>query len=166
MKAPGHISHQNTAASRWLAALLVYLGLIFAGNLLWEIFQLPLYTIWSTGSAGELAFAVGHCILGDLLIATSALVLALLTFGDVRWPAASFWKVAAATLVLGVGYTVFSEWLNVVVRESWAYSEAMPIIKLFGIHIGVAPLLQWMVIPGAAFKIMRGLTQRREPCTS
>ena len=40
-----------------------------AGHLLWEIGHVPLYTIWTEGSWGEIAFAVLHCTGGDLLIA-------------------------------------------------------------------------------------------------
>jgi hypothetical protein len=62
--------------------------------------------------------------------------------------------------VFGIGYTVFSEWLNVVIRAAWAYSEWMPVIPLFGHKIGLSPLLQWIVVPAVAFKIVRGMTVR------
>jgi hypothetical protein len=29
-------------------------------------------------------------------------------------------------ILFGLGYTVFSEWLNTQVRQSWSYTEAMP----------------------------------------
>jgi hypothetical protein len=74
--------------------------------------------VWTTGTAREQAFAVVHCTLGDLLIALSALTLALVFAGDPDWPRQRFWQVAILTIVFGAGYTVFSEWLNVVVRAS------------------------------------------------
>jgi hypothetical protein len=129
------------------------------GNLIWEAVQLPLYTIWSTGTFREQAFAVAHCTPGDLLIALSAVMLALLLAGNHRWPRDRFWLVAILTIVFGTAYAVFSEWLNVVVRTSWAYSERMPVISMLGLNIGLSPLLQWIVVPAAAFKIMRGLTR-------
>ena len=52
-------------------------------------------------------------------------------------------------MVVGVGYTVFSEWLNIVVSEAWTYSEQMPIVPV--IDAGLSPLMQWIVIPEAAF---------------
>jgi len=132
----------------WLRGLRAYLAVTAAGNLVWEALHLPLYTIWRTGTLGENAFAVVHCTLGDLLIALSALALALVLVGDRDWSARRFWPVAAVTVALGVAYTVFSEWLNVVVRASWAYSELMPIVPLpGGFGLGVSPLLQWMVVP-------------------
>jgi hypothetical protein len=41
-----------------------------------------------------------------------------------------FAAVAALLLAFGLGYTVFSEWLNIVVRRSWAYSSLMPVVSL------------------------------------
>ncbi len=105
----------------------------------------------------EQAFAVLHCTLGDLLIALSALTLALLIFADHAWPMRRFWRAAGAALIFGIGYTIFSEWLNVVVRASWAYSEWMPVVSLFGQTIGLSPLLQWMLVPAAAFGLARGI---------
>jgi hypothetical protein len=99
--------------------------------------------------------------MGDILIAMSALTLALITAGDEGWPAVRFPQVAAATLVFGVSYTVFSEWLNVVVRASWAYSDWMPVIPIAGLSIGLSPLLQWIVVPAAAFAITRRGTNKQ-----
>ena len=46
-----------------------YLLLSIGLHLLWEIGQLPLYTIWSTDPLARQAFAVFHCTLGDAMIA-------------------------------------------------------------------------------------------------
>jgi hypothetical protein len=146
----------HEASSAWLRGLRVYLVTIAIGNLVWEGLHLPLYTIWSTGTLREQAFAVAHCTLGDLSIALSTLTLALVLAGGHGWPRERFWPVAVLTVIFGVGYTMFSEWLNVVVRASWAYSERMPVISLFGLHIGLSPFLQWIVVPAVAFKIARG----------
>ena len=81
--------------SAWLLGLRVYLGVILVGNLIWETLHLPLYTIWTTGTPWERAFAVVHCTLGDLLIAASTLTLALILAGDHRWPRRRFWLVAS-----------------------------------------------------------------------
>jgi hypothetical protein len=39
---------------------------------------------------------------------------------------------ALAAVLLGLGYTVFSEWLNARIRQSWSYTEAMPVIPPLG----------------------------------
>ena len=123
---------------RYAAAMLLL-------NFIWEVAQLPLYTLWWTASAREAAFAIFHCTAGDLLIAAISLALAIAVFGRREWPARRFGAVAFAAVAFGVAYTGFSEWLNIHVRQSWAYSAWMPIIP--GIGIGFSPLMQWLLIP-------------------
>ena len=110
----------------------------------------------------EQAFAAGHCTLGDLVIAACALTLALLLAGVPRWPRDRFWPIAILTVAFGVAYTVFSEWLNVVVRAAWAYSDWMPIVSVAGSKLGLSPPLQWIVVPSAAFTVMRWVTNQTE----
>ena len=126
----------------WLGALRTYFAAVALGNLTWEILQLPLYTIWTTGTLGEQAFAVVHCTGGDILIALAALSLALVLVGG-----RGFWPVAILAIGLGVAYTGFSEWLNVYLRRSWAYSDWMPLISLGRHRIGLSPILQWLLVP-------------------
>ena len=116
-------------------------------NLAWETLQLPLYAIWKKGSPGEIVFAVLHCTLGDLLIALVALNVALLAIGK-GWPAHNLVRSLGGAVGLGMAYTAFSEWRNALVLKTWAYSELMPTVP--GLHIGLSPMLQWLLIPGAA----------------
>jgi hypothetical protein len=44
--------------ANWLQALRRYLGVSIVANLVWEILQLPLYTLCTTGTRKEQAFAV------------------------------------------------------------------------------------------------------------
>jgi len=140
---------------RWLEALRVYLGVLAAASLVWEMAHLPLYTIWSTGSWRENAFAVVHCTGGDVLIGLTALATALVLAGTPGWPARSFRTVAGVAIPIGLAYTAFSEWLNVYVRGAWAYSEWMPLLHLGGKAIGLTPLAQWVVVPALAFAAVR-----------
>jgi len=134
----------------FVSTLRRYFSVIAGMNLVWEFAHMPLYTLWSTGTVGEIVFAAVHCTGGDILIAMSALMLSLLIFGA-GWPLkrSAVYRVVGFTMMTGIAYTVFSEWLNIVVREAWAYSELMPILPL--INAGLSPLLQWIVIPGLAF---------------
>lgn len=141
--------------SDWLRAFRVYFGVLAIGNLAWEVLQLPLYTIWTTGTMPEQAFAVVHCTGGDILIAAASLLAALLLIGTREWPAHGFERVALVAILGGVAYTGFSEWLNVSVRRSWAYSDWMPVIPIATARIGLSPLAQWIVIPAAAFWVVR-----------
>ena len=144
----------------WLDVLRRYVLFSTLAHPLWEMAQLPLYTIWTTGSRRELVVAVAHCSAGDLLIAVSSLILALLVAGSGAWPgdAREFRRVTWLATVVGVLYTVFSEWLNMEVRGSWGYSAAMPVLPILG--TGLAPLVQWLVIPPLALWLARGRRAR------
>src|SRR5882762_2607916 len=80
------VSHAGERSVPWLRGLRVYIATMAGGNLVWESLHLPLYTIWRNGTAPEQAFAVLHCTLGDVLIALSTLMLALIAAGDDGWP--------------------------------------------------------------------------------
>lgn len=133
----------------WLSMLRRYLLFIAVASLVWEVAQLPLYTIWTEGTVGEIAFAVLHCTGGDLLIAGASILGALLLFGNGRWPVERYGVVATVSIVTAVAFTIHSEWRNVEVLGSWTYSEWMPTLPVIG--TGVSPLAQWIVIPMAAF---------------
>lgn len=136
---------------QWHGALRRYFAVIASANLVWEFLHMPLYTIWREQIPGKIVFAALHCTGGDILISLASLTISLLLAGNGTWPAGRFHAVAALTIVLGVSYTIFSEWLNIVVRAAWVYSDLMPVVSLFGFEAGLSPLLQWIVVPSAAF---------------
>jgi hypothetical protein len=142
----GEQGHAN-----WLAALRAYLAFSLGLNLLWEGMQLPLYTIWTTGTIGAKAFAVIHCTFGDVIIAALILVVALSVVGSDHWPQQRSCEVFVLTVAVGLAYTIYSEWLNTTVRQSWTYSPLMPLLPLIG--TGLSPLLQWLVVPSVALTL-------------
>ncbi len=129
----------------WLQSLRRYIVGTFALHLAWEVLQLPLYTIWTAEPRAKQAFAVLHCTIGDVMIASLTLLIALSLVGRAAWPGVGSRVVWLLTVVLASGYTVYSEWLNVSVRGSWAYAPLMPTVPVIG--TGLAPLLQWLVVP-------------------
>lgn len=144
----------------WLGCLRRYLIVLAGGNLAWEALHMPLYSLWETGTYRQMVVYGLHCLAGDLLIGMSALVMALLIFGNRGWPVGGYMRVATWALAFGFGYTVWSEWYNVQIVGSWAYSEWMPVIPGFG--VGVSPLLQWIVVPALGFGWVRRWLQGRE----
>ena len=138
---------------QWLYALRLYLLFVIVASGAWEVLQLPLYTLAREGTASEIVFALAHCTAGDVLIALSTLTVALVLCGQPAWPVSGFWRVAAVTVTFGVAYTIFSEWLNLVIRQSWAYSDLMPVVPILA--VGLSPLLQWLVIPLAGLALVR-----------
>ena len=141
-------------AGEWLSALRRYVAFVAVANLVWESAHMPLYTLWETGSAGDIVFAVVHCTGGDILIALSAVMLALFLAGTPTWPAVGTGRIVVMTLMLGLGYTLFSEWLNIEVRQAWAYRDLMPVIPI--IDAGLSPVLQWIFVPLTAFRVATG----------
>jgi hypothetical protein len=137
----------------WSRSSLVYIAVSAVLQLIWEFVQLPLYTIWTTGTAREIAFAAVHCTAGDLLIAALALLVALLAVGHRDWPHQRFLPVAVVAVAIGLSYTVYSEWLNTVVRKSWTYSALMPTLPWLG--TGLSPFVQWLFVPTIAFAAVR-----------
>lgn len=113
---------------------------------------MPLYTLWKTGSAEEIIFAVLHCTAGDVLIAGAALFGSLIVVGGADWPRKGFVPVAAVTLVAGIGVTATIEHLSTT-RGFWTYSDLMPLLP--GTGLGLSPLAQWIVIPVLAFVFAR-----------
>ncbi len=141
----------TTETPPWLDVLRRYLAWSAALHFVWEIVQLPFYMLWQTGTWREVAFAVLHCTAGDLMIAALALVTALVLVGTVDWPRNSVTRVCVVMVAIGIGYTIYSEWLNTVVRQSWAYAAAMPRLPLLG--MGLLPLMQWVIVPMVALRL-------------
>lgn len=88
------------------------------------------------------------------MIAGLSLLAALALAGKPAWPQSGSRPISFLVLVLGAAYTVYSEWLNVSVRGSWAYSPSVPTLALIG--TGLAPLLQWLIVPTIALRIATG----------
>jgi hypothetical protein len=129
----------------WLRALCWYGGLITGANLAWEVAQLPFYGLWRDGTPGAITFAILHCNAGDVLIAMTSVLIALLITGRSSWPTVGTARISLVATAIGVTYTVFSEWLNVSVRGSWTYAPAMPVLPPLG--TGLLPVLQWLILP-------------------
>jgi len=132
-----------------------YLPWLVMLNLAWEVAQLPLYTLWTHASPAYVAFAVAHCTVGDAVIGAAALAVALIV---TRAPGLAHWRwgrIAVVTTLTGAAYTVFSEWMNTVATRSWTYSELMPVLRVAGLDLGLAPLAQWLLLPPLALWIAR-----------
>src|SRR5215471_11959212 len=141
----------NSADGPLLPWVALAIGLAAIGHLFWEAAQLPLYTLWRTGTPREIAFALFHCSGGDVLITTATFAAAAALARLFCWRAFG-WRMAFTAIVLGAAYTMFSEWLNVEIRRSWSYTTAMPVLPVLG--TGLTPLLQWLIVPGLAFAII------------
>ena len=141
-----------------MRSVAVHLSLLFAlataVNYAWELAQTPLY-------AGVVfPGAIWHCFvasLGDglLVLFIFAVVAAVVWSLDwyMRPTLRSYAAMAAAGLA--VGFAV--EWWGLHIARRWEYSELMPLIP--GTGIGVAPVLQMLLLPPAIFWVMRRLAR-------
>lgn len=143
----------------WRFVLARFVPLLAVGNLLWEIFQLPFYTLWREGTPQLRAFAVVHCTSGDVPIGTAAVLALIMLFGRRGWPDRGHGAVLGAATFFGAAYTVFSEWLNTQVTMSWQYSESM--VRVPPLGTGIAPLLQWIIVPPMAYSLAHALGRAR-----
>jgi len=123
--------------------LLRWALLAFVLNGLWEVAQLPFYALWQDTDRGRVAAYVLHCLAGDVLIAGVLFLLVAALFRDSAWPVHRPWRGGLSVVAGGLLYTGFSEWYNVYQKGAWSYAASMPLV--FG--IGLAPLLQWLVVP-------------------
>jgi hypothetical protein len=120
-------------------------------SLVWEGLQSPFYADTYTAPWRTVMVDRLHCAGGDGMIL-------LVTFWTVAWRWGRSWMCQAhwapllAFLTLGVAYTVASEYVNVFVRQRWAYSPWMPRVA----GIGLVPLLQWVVVPALSVRLARG----------
>jgi len=128
----------------------------FALNLFWEVAHLPLYSFPADARWPLITYDVLHCTAGDVIISLAIFLLTSLLLRDTGWVRRRPWTGAVLAAVIGVAYTAYSEYLNVYVRQSWAYSSLMPLV--FG--LGLSPLLQWLILPFC----VTHLSRRRPPC--
>lgn len=127
----------------------------FGLNLAWEFAQTPLYADSGRGLS-HLAWTRLHCTVGDVLILLSAFWLTAGLYRNRHWYLDSRYLGGAVFSGIGFAYTMWSEWVNTSIRSSWAYQPEMPMI----LGIGIAPLLQWVLIPPVLVALLR---RRREP---
>ena len=129
-------------------------------HLLWEIAQFPLYTVWHEGDWSYILYGLVHCTLGDLLIMLIAFWLLALVNRSRYWIYSSpvVLNIVFFT-ALGLAYTIYSEIVNTRIKDTWGYTELMPIVP--AIEIGGMPFLQWLLIPSVLIWLMRLLQSKQ-----
>ena len=116
-------------------------------NFAWEILQAPLYAGMADMPHAQVTRACLRATVGDAVIMLLAYGAVAVAARSRRWiVAASGWPLALFT-VIGVSITAAIEWLATrgYWVGNWNYLPTMPLVP--GTGIGVAPLLQWVVLP-------------------
>jgi hypothetical protein len=119
----------------------VFFSYIF--NATWEWTQSPFF-IDSTIDLNKIIWYRIHCSIGDTLILLAGFAVISFYHRSTSWichPAAGHYLLM---VIGGFIYTFFSEYVNVHVKQSWSYSEYMPLVPP---GIGIVPLVQWLIVP-------------------
>mgnify|MGYP003628292918 CR=1 FL=1 len=119
-------------------------------NAIWEFAHSSLYTDHVRG-LWYVVWTRLHCTGGDVMILVITFWVVSLLARSRRWATAERLWPKVLFVIGGFSYTLFSEWFNTAVRETWTYTESMP--QLFG--FGLSPLLQWTVVPPVVMWLMR-----------
>lgn len=119
--------------------------LAFLLNYPWEFLQMPFY---AGGAAAPFWPATVMCSLaavGDGAIMAIAYRVAALFARDRDWVLAPRLKPLAVFLLVGIIATLIIEFIALRASWGWSYSAALPRLPILG--AGLAPLLQWLVLP-------------------
>lgn len=126
--------------------------LSFFLNFFWEVVQTYFYTIRDSPFSA-MFYGWIHCTLGDVIITIGSFWLVSILSRNRRWFLRLNRLSFIGFIIVGVVYTLFSEWLNVHIFRSWGYNESMPIIPLIG--VGLTPFFQWIIVPPAVILLVR-----------
>ncbi|MBW6392454.1 hypothetical protein [Billgrantia antri] len=138
---------QLSGKSNRLVALPEFNVALFAFllNYPWEFLQVPFYVTMSEMAHWDAVLFCTRATLGDMLIT-------LVAFGVVagirrhrHWLLRPDARTTLGFVAVGIAITVGLEWYATELQQRWQYAEGMPTLPLLG--TGLAPLLQWLLLP-------------------
>ena len=134
-----------------LVALMILIA--FTSNAAWELAQCRLYVL---SAHGLFASHVWGCLLGaagDVVLLALSFLATAAAVKSLRWPLRPHFALPTALFVaIGLVATVAVErWAQS--TGLWSYAETMPTV----VGVGVAPALQWVVIPMLMVWLVRAI---------
>lgn len=136
-----------------LQALLVFAVFTFLFHFVWEILQAPLFARMPVMGHWQATLVCLKATFGDVGIALACFVAGAVADKSGTWFLNPSRTALSAYLSTGVLITIAFEWYAVHWAGRWAYSELMPVVPV--IRVGLAPLLQWIVLPVAVLFFLR-----------
>lgn len=119
----------------------------FLLNFPWEFLQVPLYADMAQMPHWQAVKACSRAALGDVVIMLAAYWAVSAIARSRHWIPSRSPRQLALLVGVGVSITIVIELL--VLRglwiDTWRYAPAMPILP--GLGVGLAPILQWIVLP-------------------
>lgn len=131
----------------WTAVGLFALLLHFV----WEMLQFPLFIGMSAAPHGEATRACLIATLGDAAIILIGYGCAAAVTRSRLWALRPGTAGIAVYLAVGLALALLAEYIAVRVLARWSYAPAMPTV----LGIGLAPLLQWVVVPPLILWLVR-----------
>ena len=135
----------------WSIALIYVVAVVL--NFGWEMAQGFLYS--------EMTYIKGlwlHCFFASLGDGILVVIIYLIGWGTFRrsdWFFQRSGPCLALTISLGLIIGILVEWLGVHMLDRWSYTDQMPLVPV--LEIGVAPILQMLLLPPIIFAIVTKL---------
>ena len=118
-------------------------------NYPWELAQSPLYVGMESFSA-----VWWHCFIASLGDGLLVLLIFATGWGVLHqrdWFVHPGVRGSVVMLATGLAIGAGVEWVAVHIAERWAYTARMPLVP--GLGVGVAPVLQMLVLPPLIFRV-------------
>ncbi len=117
----------------------------FLLNFPWEFLQVPLFVAMPEMAHWDAVLFCTRATLGDVLIALIAFWIVAGLRGNRYWLLRPDTRSILGFIAIGIVITVGLEWHATEIQQRWQYAERMPTLPLLG--TGLAPLLQWLLLP-------------------
>ena len=130
--------------------------LSFPMHFTWELLQAPLFSGMEKATHIDGIRICLQATLGDMVIALVAFWAAALLAGTRHWVGRPNYRACVLFIGTGLGMTIGLEFLSTEILDRWAYATAMPRLPLIG--TGLAPVLQWTLIPVVVLWYLRRLS--------
>lgn len=119
----------------------------FLLNFPWEFLQAPLFAGMAQMPHWQAVKACTRATFGDVAIMLLAFWLVCAAFRNRHWILSPSPPQLALLVCIGVAITVVIERLALqgLWIDAWRYALEMPVVP--GLHVGMAPVLQWIVLP-------------------
>lgn len=128
----------------------------FLLNYPWEFLQVPLYLVHPGVSHWDVIKTCSIAAVGDALIMLvsywTVAIAARARWWILRPAARQLLAFVAVGIIITIGIEYFATGSDHPAL-GWRYAPAMPVLPL--VHVGLAPLLQWLVLPPLAVWFVR-----------
>ena len=125
----------------------------FLLNYPWEFLQVPFYRDMPSALHWSGVLVCSMATIGDVIIMLAAFWLTALAARSRRWVVEPRARHIALFVAIGLVITLFIEHMAVRSDWGWRYESNMPLVPLLG--AGLAPVLQWIVLPPLALWFVR-----------